>query len=41
MKRMALEVTAEFEQQSDEENVALVLDEGCRDVKAGKAIECM
>ena len=33
MKRMA-EVTAEFEERSDEEKVALVLDEGCRDVKA-------
>ena len=40
MKRMA-EVTAGFEERSDEEKVALVLDEGCRDVKAGKAIECM
>ena len=40
MKGMA-EVTAGFEEQSDEEKVALVLDEGCRDVKAGKAIECM
>ena len=39
MKRMA-EVTAGFEEQSDKEKVALVLDEGCRDVKAGKAIEC-
>ena len=35
------EVTAGFEEQSDEEKVALVLDEGCRDLKAGKAIECM
>ena len=40
MKRMA-EVTAGFEEQSDEEKVALVLNEGCRDVKAGKAIECV
>ena len=40
MKRMA-EVTAGFEEQSDEEKVALALDEGCRDVTAGKAIECM
>ena len=35
------EVTAGFEEQSDEEKVALVLDESCRDLKAGKAIECM
>ena len=40
MKRMA-EVTAGFEERSDKEKVALVLDKGCRDVKAGKAIECM
>ena len=39
MKRMA-QVTAGFEERSDEEKVALVLD-GCRDVKAGKAIKCM
>ena len=40
MKRMA-EVTAGFEERGDEEKVTLVLDEGCRDLKAGKAIECM
>ena len=40
MKRRA-EVTAGFEERSDEEKVALVLDEGCKDLKAGKAIECM
>ena len=40
MKRMA-EVTAGFEGQGGKEKVTLVLDEGCRDLKAGKAIECM
>ena len=40
MKRMA-QVTAGFEERGDEEKVKLVLDEGCRDLKAGKAIECM
>ena len=40
MKRRA-EVTAGFEERSDEEKVALVLDEDCRDLKAEKAIECM
>ena len=35
------EVTAGFEERSDKEKVALVLDEGCRDLKAGKAIERM
>ena len=38
MKRMA-GVTAGFEEQGDEEKVTLVLDEGCRDLKAGNAIE--
>ena len=36
-----VEVTVGFEEQDDEEKVTLVLDEGCRDLKAGKAIECM
>ena len=40
MKRMA-EVTAGFEKQGNEEKVTLVLDEGCRDLKAGKGIVCM
>ena len=40
MKRMA-EVTAGFEERGGKEKVTLVLDEGCRDLKAGKAIECM
>ena len=40
LKRMA-EVTAGFEEQDDEEKMTLVLDEGCRNLKAGKAIECM
>ena len=40
MKRMA-EMAARFEEQGDKEKVILMLDEGCRDLKAGKAIECM
>ena len=40
IKRMA-EVTAGFKAQIDKEKVALALEEGCRDVNAGKAIECM
>ena len=40
MKRIA-EVTAGFEEQGDKQKVTLVLDKGCRDLKAGKAIECM
>ena len=34
MKRMA-EVTTGFEERCDEEKVTLVLNEGCRDFKAG------
>ena len=33
-----VEVTAGFEEWSDKEKVALVLDEGCRDLKAGKPL---
>jgi len=40
MKRM-VEVILGFEERGDEEKVTLMLDEGCRDWKAGKAIECM
>ena len=40
MKRMA-EVTPAFEERGDEEKVTLVLDESCKDLKTGKAIECM
>ena len=40
MKGMA-EVTARFEVRGDEEKGTLVLNEGCRDLKAGKAIEAM
>ena len=40
MKRMA-EETVGYEERSEEEKVALVLDEDCRDLKAGKAIECI
>ena len=40
MKRMA-ELTARFEERGDEGKVTLVLDEGCRDLKAGKVNECM
>ena len=40
MKRME-EVIAGYEERSDEEKVVLVLNEGCRDLKAGRAIECM
>ena len=42
MKRMA-EVTAGFDERNDKEKVELyiVLDTGCRGLKAGKAIECM
>ena len=40
MKRIA-EVTAGFEERGDKQKVTLVLDKGCRDLKAGKAIECM
>jgi len=39
MKRMA-ELTTMFEERGDEK-MTLVLDEGCRDLKAGKAIEGM
>ena len=39
MKEM-VEVTARFEERG-EEKVALALDEGCRDLKAEKFIECM
>ena len=39
MKRM-VEMTARFEEQGDKEKVTLMLDEGCRDWKAEKAIEC-
>ena len=39
IKRM-VDVTAGFEERGDED-VTLVLDEGCRDLKAGKAIELM
>ena len=35
------EVTPGFEERGDEEKVTLVLDEGYRDLKVGKAIECM
>ena len=37
VKRMA-EVTAGFEERGEKERVTLVLDEGCRNLKAGKAI---
>ena len=40
MKKMA-ELTTGFEERGDEEKVTLVLDEGCRDLKVGKAIEGM
>ena len=40
MKRMG-EVIAGYEERNDEGKVILVLNEGCRDLKAGKAIECM
>ena len=40
MKRMP-EVTAGFEDQGDKEKVALVWDGCCRDLKVGKATECM
>ena len=40
MKRMA-ELTTMFEERGDEKKMTLVLDEGCRDLKAGKAIEGM
>ena len=40
MKRIA-EVTAGFEERGDKQKVTLVLDKDCRDLKAGKAIECM
>ena len=40
MKRMA-EVTAGFLERGDGEKVVLVLDAGCRDFTAGKAIECI
>ena len=40
MKRMAEMITV-YEERSDKEKVAFVLDEGCRNVKAGKGIECM
>ena len=40
MKRMA-EMAARFEEQGDKEKMALMLDEGCGDLKAGEAIECM
>ena len=39
MKRMT-EVTAGFEERGDEEKVTLVLDDGCRNLKTEKAIEC-
>ena len=39
MKRM-VEVTPGFKERGDEEKVTLMLDEGCRDWKAEKAIEC-
>ena len=32
---------AGFEERGDEEKVTLVLNEGCRDLKPGKASECM
>ena len=40
MKRIA-EVSTGFEERGDKEKVTLVLDEDCRDLKAGKAIERM
>ena len=40
MKRMA-EVTTGFEERGVGEKMTLVLNEGCRDLKAGKAIEGM
>ena len=40
MKRMT-EVTAGIEERVDSEKVVLVLDEVCRNLTAGKAIECM
>ena len=40
MKRMP-EVTAGFEDRGDKEKVALVWDGCCRDLKVGKATECM
>ena len=40
MNRMAT-VTAGFEERGDEEEVTLVLDVGCIDLKAEKVIECM
>ena len=40
MKRM-VEVTPGFEERGDKEKATLMLDEGCRDLKAGKAIECI
>ena len=35
------EMIVAFEEQGDEEKVTLVLDEGCRNLKAVKAIEWM
>ena len=40
MKRMT-DMIIGYEELSDKEKVALVLDVGCRDMMAGKGIECM